>query len=287
MSKFVMLAAVCLIALSGCAMEAGATRATSSSGPPGWVGRAEESALSSVRGNRHNAIAWAPLADPEKVTVEGSVPSSRAWSTSKVLIVAAYLDTVVDGDPHKIPVDDRASIRAALAESDDAAIKALRHDIPDPVAVMGKILRSIGDTTTIPRAAEGTMQWSVREQVRFMAALGNGRVVSPEASSFLLREMQPIESQQWGLGTIGARAFKPGWFDAQSESRQMGIVGDFAVAIITTGESVHGEQGPADQAHATQLTRLAFLLADRLDHARCLKSDVFGESARWCWGVRV
>lgn len=283
MQKILPFAAVCLIALPGCAMEAGATRGGNSSGPPGWVDRAEKAKLSSLRGDRRNAIAWAPLADPDEVTVEGSVPSSRAWSTSKVLIVAAYLDTVVDGDPDKIPTDDRASIRAALAESDDAAIRALRRDIPDPVAAMRKILLAVGDTTTIPRAAEGTMQWSVREQVRFMAALGNGRVVSPRASSFLLREMQPIDSQRWGLGTIGARSFKPGWFDSGSESRQMGIVGDFAVAIITAGASSPSEQGVADNAHATQLTRLALLLADRLDHARCPKLHVAGKKARWCW----
>jgi len=151
---------------------------------------------------------------------------------------------------------------------------------------MTRVLRAIGDTTTtVPSAYEGTMQWSVREQVRFMAALANGRVVSPRASAFLLREMQPIESQRWGLGTIGARAFKPGWMNARTESRQMGIVDDFAVAIITAGEEP-GTAGPrtGDFAHARQLNRLAQLLAKRLREARGCRSGWLLWNPRWCFG---
>jgi hypothetical protein len=284
-SKSALVTWAAVFALGGCAFESGATLTGHPSGRFSSVGEPEAEPLSSLRGNTRNAIAWAPLAEPEDVAVEGSVPSSRAWSTSKVLVIAAYLDTVAQGDPGNIPTDTRASIRAALARSDEPAIKAIRGEISDPVAAMTRILRSIGDTTTMPRAYEGTTQWSVREQVRFMAALGNGRVVSSRASAFLLREMQPIESQRWGLGTIGAHAFKPGWMNAQTESRQMGIVGDFAVAIITAGEASARQGVASDSAHATQLNRLARLLAERLDEARCLRSDVVGWSARWCFGA--
>jgi len=245
----------------------------------GSYGEHEAPPLVTLQGNKRNAIAWAPLSDPDDVTVEGSVPSSRAWSTSKVLVIAAYLDTVVDGDPAKIPEDANTAIRTALARSDEPSIITIHRRIPNPSSAMTRVLRSIGDTsTTVPGSYEGTMQWSVREQVRFMAALANGRVASPQASAFLLRGMKPIESQRWGLGTIGARAFKPGWMTAQHESRQMGIVGDFAVAIITAGED------PGDDAHAMQLNRLAQLLAKRLNEARCLRSDLFGWSQRWCLG---
>ena len=130
---------------------------------------------------------------------------------------------------------------------------------------MTRILRATGDTTTIaPDAYIGRMQWHVAEQVRFMAALGNGQVVSPEASAFLLREMQPIPAQRWGLGSIGARAFKPGWVSAQTETRQMGIVGNHAVAIITAGDGPATRQGDGDYAHEWQLNRLAHLLAERI-----------------------
>ena len=270
-----------MITLAGCQLEDGASTRRPSD-RPGSVQEGTTPPLNSLRGDRRNAIAWAPVADPDDVTVEGSVPSSRAWSTSKVLVIAAYLDSVADGEPDTIPTDARAWIRAALTESDEAAIIAIRHKVPDLGRAMTRVLRTIGDTTTVvPDAFEGRMQWSVREQVRFMAALANGDVVSPEASAFLLREMQPVASQRWGLGTIGARAFKPGWLDAGSESRQMGIVGDFAVAIITAGETT-GRRGTQDATHAEQLNRLAQLLAKRISESRCLKSELFGWSTRWC-----
>jgi hypothetical protein len=226
-------------------------------------------ALVSLQGNARNAIAWAPLSDPDNITVEGSVPRSRAWSTSKPLVIAAYLDTVADGDPSKIPDEELGWIREALTKSDGEAIAAIRDEIEgSPGEAMTRILRSIGDTTTTaPDSYEGSMQWSVAEQVRFMAALGNGRVVSPEASAFLLQQMQPIPSQRWGLAAIGARAFKPGWVSAQTETRQMGIVGDCAVAIITAGEGPATRQSDGDYAHQWQLNRLAALLARRIGAA--------------------
>lgn len=228
---------------------------------------APSSDLTSLLGNTRNAIAWAELSNPDRITVEGSVPRSRAWSTSKPLVIAAYLATVVDGDPDRIPGQVRTWIRDALAKSDGPAIAAIKAEIPgSPGAAMTRILRSVGDTTTTaPDSYEGTMHWDVREQVRFMAALGNGEVVSPKASAFLLREMQPIPEQRWGLGTIGARAFKPGWIDAQTETRQMGIVGDYAVAIITTGDGPATLQKDGDYAHEWQMNRLARLLATRLE----------------------
>ncbi len=269
-AKTLPLAWVCLSALAGCGMEAGATVAPSSS----------SAALDGVRGSERNAIAWAPLADPANIVVEGSVPSSRAWSTSKVLVVAAYLASVVHGDPDKISAEDQRLIRVALSRSDNRSIIALRHRVPNCGKAMSRVLRSIGDTSTkVPDSFEGTMQWGVEEQVKFMAAMGNGNLVSPKASFFLLRQMQPVASQRWGLGIIGARAFKPGWMNAQTESRQMGIVGDFAVALITAG----GEPSTSSDAmHSRQLNRLAALLAARIEDERCFRSTIFGWDARWC-----
>jgi hypothetical protein len=270
LAKALPLALVCLIALASCGMEAGPTVSPSSS----------SAALDSVRDSKQNAIAWAPLADPKDIVVEGSVPISRAWSTSKVLVVAAYLETVVHGDPDKIPAEDQRLIRAALSRSDDRSTIALRHRVPNCGKAMSRVLRSIGDTTTkVPDAFEGTMEWDLKEQVKFMAAMGNGTLVSPQASSFLLGQMQPIASQRWGLGIIGARAFKPGWMNAQTESRQMGIVGDFAVALITAGGDPNA---PSDPMQARQLNRLALLLATRVEEARCFRSTIFGWDARWC-----
>jgi hypothetical protein len=44
-------------------------------------------------------------------------------------------------------------------------------------------------------------------------------------------------------------------------------------------ETAHGTGA---NAHAMQLTGLAELLAKRISESRCLKSDLFGWSARWC-----
>jgi hypothetical protein len=239
---------------------------TTSRATPKPPSKPSSSALTSLRGNTRNAIAWAPLSNPSQVTIEGSVPSTRAWSTSKVLVVAAYLDTVVKGDPAKIPAKERGWIRSALTASDGNAVVAVRNEIPgSPGAAIERVLREIGDTTTqAPDSSQGLMSWSVRQQVRFMAALAAGRVVSAKASSFLLGQMHPIAAHRWGLGQIGASSFKGGWLRSNTETRQMGIVGGYAVAIITAGDGPAVVQTDGDSAHVWQMNRLAALLAERL-----------------------
>lgn len=220
-------------------------------------------------GERGNAWAFAPLDRPGSVTVEGRVSSSPAWSTSKVLVVAAYLDTAVDGRPSRIGATNRRLITAALTRSDGDAVTAVRNQIPGrPGRAMTAVLRSIGDTTTVaPDSYQGTMQWSLREQVRFTAALASGRVVSRAASDYLLKTMHPIPAHSWGLGTIGATAFKGGWLRPSTPTRQLGIVDGYAVAISTElGAAVRQTDG--DQAHVEQMNRLARLLRERLTWER-------------------
>ena len=55
----------------------------------------------SLDGVRGRAFAYAPLDDPGELTVEGRVSGSAAWSTSKVLVVAAFLDTLAGDDPDR------------------------------------------------------------------------------------------------------------------------------------------------------------------------------------------
>ena len=79
--------------------------------------------------------------------------------------------------------------------------------------------------------------------------------------------MQPIRAHAWGLGTIGATAYKGGWLRASTATRQMGIVDGYAVAIITTaGPAVRQTDG--DSAHVRQMNRLARLLEERLAYER-------------------
>ena len=217
-------------------------------------------------GDTRNALAFAPLSDPAAVTIEGSVSSYKAWSTSKVLVVAAFLDTVCNGDPARATAQQKRWITAALTASDGDAVVALRDQIPgSPGAAINSVLRSIGDTRTVaPDTSQGGMQWTIREQVRFMAALANGRVVSKASSSYLLSSMRPIGAHRWGLGTIGAGAFKGGWLRSDTVTRQMGIYDGYAVAIITDAVGPAVVQTDGDSAHVQQMNRLATILKARL-----------------------
>ena len=219
-----------------------------------------------LKGDTRNALAFAPLSNPGDVTVEGSVSSWKAWSTSKVLVVAAFLDTVCDGDPGQATAQQKRWIAAALTASDGDAVVALRNEIPgSPGAAIDRVLRSIGDTRTVaPDTSQGGMQWTIREQVRFMAALANGRVVSKASSSYLLSAMRPISAHRWGLGTIGAGAFKGGWLRSDTVTRQMGIYDGYAVAIITDHVGPAVVQTDGDSAHVQQMNRLATILKARL-----------------------
>jgi hypothetical protein len=220
----------------------------------------------SLKGDTNDAFAFAPLSNPGNVTVEGSVSSYKAWSTSKVLVVAAFLDTACDGDPANASAQQKSWVKAALTASDMDAVIALRDDIPgSPGAAITRVLRSIGDTRTVaPDASQGGMQWTIREQVRFMAALSSGRVVSKAASAYILSSMRPISAHRWGLGTIGAGPFKGGWLRSDTVTRQMGIVDGYAVAIITDAVGPAVRQTDGDSAHVQQMNYLAKVLDRRL-----------------------
>lgn len=219
----------------------------------------------SLDGETHDAWAFAPLADPSKIVVEGSTPRQRAWSTSKVLIIAAFFDTVLGGDPGKLTASQEGLIVRAFTESDMTAYRAIRAQIPGGFqGPAQEVLRSIGDTTTtVPSVNEGTMTWTVREQLRFMLALAAGRVVNAEVSRYILDSMHPVASQSWGLGTVGASAFKGGWLTAATETRQMGILDGYAVVIVTDAGPAE-KQSDGDSAHVEQLNVLAGWLKARL-----------------------
>lgn len=228
----------------------------SPSGPP----------AASLVGDTRNAWAYAPLDQPDRLVVEGSVPNQRAWSTSKVLVLAAFLAEACDGDPERATALQHRQMVLALRESDMDAVVAIGEAIPGGKQDgMTKVLRSIGDLqTTVPSRLEGTMLWTIREQVRFLLALDDGRVVSPKVSRYLLNHMHPVESQSWGLGSAGASAFKGGWLRAGTETRQMGIMDGYAVAVITAGVGPVELQSDGDSAHVQQVNVLAEQLHQRL-----------------------
>lgn len=233
---------------------------------PSPIPTASPTPAPSLVGDTRNAWAFARLDAPDEIVVEGEVSSQRAWSTSKVLVVAAFLAGVLDGDPDRATATQRRQMIRSFTESDMDSVIALGSAIPGgKQSGMSEILRSVGDTeTSVPSRSEGTMSWKVRQQVRFLVALHQGRVVSPEASRFMLDQMHPIESQSWGLGSVGATAFKGGWLRANTETRQMGILDGFAVAIITSGVGPAEVQSDGDSAHVRQMNRLAEQLRERL-----------------------
>ncbi|MFN8124889.1 MAG: hypothetical protein U0R64_00035 [Candidatus Nanopelagicales bacterium] len=279
--RLVIIAAVAAVSVAGCSSAESGDRITP---PPASPSSATSAAVSpsprpspshtatvkpvpSLQGDTRNAIAFAPLDNPRHVTVEGSVDSSPAWSTSKVLVIMAFIQEVAGGDPANLTVEQRDLIERALTESNMDALLAIRAQIPGGSgAPMTEILRSIGDDhTTAPDIREGLMEWSIRDQVKFMAALADGDVVSPEASRYVLKHMQPVKSESWGLGTIGASAFKGGWLEPYTVTRQMGIVDGYAVAIITDGVGPSELQIDDDYAHVKQMNKLAKILKAHLD----------------------
>lgn len=181
----------------------------------------------------------------------------------------ALIATAGQGDPTRLTAEQQRLVTLALTASDAAAIRTLKAAIPgDPAAAMNSVLRGIGDTTTQALSTyEGTMTWVIREQVRFMAAMSAGRVVSQGASSYVLNQLHPIASQQWGLATVGATAVKGGWLRANTETRQMGILDGYAVAIISAVGPAR-LQSDGDYAHVDQMNNLARLLHQRLTMKR-------------------
>lgn len=221
-------------------------------------------------GDDRNAWAFAPVEAPEDLVVEGSVRRQRAWSTSKVLIAATFIDAVAGGDPGRLTEDQRSWVERAMGESDMDSLTAMRRAIPgDRTARMQEILRSAGDQrTVVPDSKHGTMEWRIEDQIGFMAALARGEVVSPATSEFLLGAMQPVESQRWGLPAVGATATKGGWLTPDTETRQMGILDGYAVALVTDAVGPAVLQSDGDSAHVERMDELAALLKERLTAER-------------------
>ena len=178
-------------------------------------------------------IAWLDLSQPNPVdqpntaaepTVFGEVKTTSPWSTIKVLIIAAYLKRQGGAGAQE------QNIVNALTNSDNEAIMAVKvagGTDEEMSKTMEEILASIGDKETDVILSEGTQggkatKWSFASQVKFMAALRQGKIVDKQTSDYILAKMTP--AQTWGLGQIGATTYKPGWGEIGEETRQMGLV---------------------------------------------------------------
>lgn len=187
--------------------------------------------------------------DGEAPQFVGDVRTPFAMSTAKLLVVAALLGQV--GGPANLTEDERVMIADALAASDnDAAaslfteIETARGSLDAAIAALGEVLGAAGDASTQVVAADaytvGETVWPLPTQASFLASVRRGCVLTPESQAFILEQMGTvIPEQQWGLGAVGASAFKGGWdYDDAGNAyvRQVGVVTapdghDYAVAL--------------------------------------------------------
>lgn len=146
------------------------------------------------------------------VTTIGNLIDQQAWSTSKVPLALAVIQSGQES-AFEQPID------AALRWSDNDAAAALweavgADDISRAQAVTS-ILRQAGDSTTTvpgtplrpPFSVFGQTQWSTEAQTRFLLQLPCLR-----GSSTVIADMSKVSAtQSWGLGQLPGAVFKGGW----------------------------------------------------------------------------
>jgi hypothetical protein len=180
-------------------------------------------------------LALSPVGAGEAVEELGTLRGGVAWSTIKVplaLAVAARAPT---------PRDEEL-IDASLTVSDNDASLALWHRLGTPEVAAGavqEVLAAVGDSSTSVEqnvlrpgfTPFGQTQWSLKAQVRLMAALPG----LPHADAIRARLRRIVPEQRWGLGVLGEEVeLKGGWGpdpDGRHVVRQIGIAGPLAVAL--------------------------------------------------------
>jgi hypothetical protein len=206
-------------------------------------------------------LAFSPVGSGGAIEELGSIRGGVAWSTIKVPLALA----VAGRDP---TVRDEELMDAAITVSDNDASLALWDRLGTPEeagAAVQDVLASAGDTVTRVETQVvregftpfGQTQWSLAAQVRLMAALPD----LPHSEMVRSRMRRVVLEQRWGIGTLGEDVeLKGGWgpdLDGVHPVRQMGIVGDLAVALAAIPAD-----GRLDSATAI-LDRLAEWLAAR------------------------
>jgi hypothetical protein len=217
-------------------------------------------------------IAYTAPGSSTAIRTLGDLHGGSAWSTIKVVLAARTIEDA--GGPRHLSSTQRSEISAALRESDNAAAMAIwdrlvsRYGSPGGAArSVTQVLRQAGDPSTKVSSVGrdgfspfGQTDWSLQDQARFMASLAGGCLADRTTTSYLLREMSRVATdQRWGLGSAGAPAkFKGGWgpeTDGEYLVRQMGVVAATSGRLVLTIATV-----PTDGQLASGeaiLTRLA------------------------------
>lgn len=189
-------------------------------------------------------IAYAPVDHPQRVSTLGTWSSGPAWSTIKVPLSLALLR---QDDTQEITDD----MRRAITASDNGAADQIWQALGRPAIAATKVRSVLADAgqpvpdvqSEVTRAgfsAFGQTQWSLTDQVRFLAYAA----CDPRDAPVLDLMGNVIASQRWGLGAIDNAKFKGGWGPEPDGSylvRQYGLIttdsGQLAVAIAAVAES--------------------------------------------------
>jgi hypothetical protein len=189
-------------------------------------------------------LAYAPVDHPRQVRTLGKWSTGPAWSTIKVPLSLALLrqnDTLRVTEP----------IRSAITVSDNAAAEQIWQELGAHQTAATKVRSVLADAgqpipvvqseVTRPGfSAFGQTQWSLADQVRFLAYTA----CDPRDAPVLDLMGDVVSSQRWGLGRFDGARFKGGWgpgLDGSYLVRQYGLVavdnGQLAVAIAAVADS--------------------------------------------------
>lgn len=187
-------------------------------------------------------FAYAPLGQPDRVTLLGDWSSGPAWSTIKVPLALALLRETGTSS---------SAMQSAITVSDNAAAQSMWEQLGGGDAAAGKIEEVLAEAgnpaTDVPSELRragfsifGQTDWSLADQARFLARTA----CDPQAAPVTDLMGQIASGQQWGLGTIDGTYFKGGWgpgTDGLYLVRQFGVVptptGRVAVALAAVANS--------------------------------------------------
>jgi hypothetical protein len=200
-------------------------------------------------GGRSGAV----FGDPP--TALGSLQNGAAWSTIKVPLAVAALDTGAKSD-----------IERAITESDNDAARALWRSLGAPnnaATAVEKVLTAAGDTETTvqtevvhpPYTSFGQTEWTLAAQQRFATGLSD--ITGSEPVLELMRHVVP--EQRWGFGEVEPdAAFKGGWGPDRAGRHLVRQFAIFSASGRTVAAAIANE--PEDGAYetgASNLTRIA------------------------------
>ena len=201
----------------------------------------------------------------------GALKSGAAWSTAKIPIAMAVIDS---GQQRTLQSD----LSAAITASDNAAATRLWASLGSPAEAANAAdaqLRRSGDQNTLIESRPlrgagytpfGQTAWTLRDQTLFTARLP----CSAAGVQVLTLMGQVAPGQRWGLGAVGVPAqLKGGWGPGVQPGvgggyldRQMGIL-----TIAGTPLAVAIASRPGDGSHATGTRNLTSIARWLVGHA--------------------